>query len=99
MHDFQPPKTRSIAIIPIGTDCTDYAISTANIMRKNNLNTNLALDGKVNKRMQNALAANASHIIFIGSDEMTKKTYMLKDLDAGSEDEVELDKLLELLKN
>ena len=99
MHDFQPPKTRSIAIIPIGADCTDDAISTANIMRRNNLNTNLALDGKVNKLMQNALAANASHIIFIGSDEMTKKTYMLKDLDAGSEDEVELDKLLELLKN
>lgn len=99
MHDFQPPKTRSIAIIPIGTDCTDYAINTANIMRKNNLNTNLSLDGKVNKRMQNALAANASHVIFIGLDEMAKQTYKLKDLDAGSETEVKLDKMLELLKN
>jgi histidyl-tRNA synthetase len=99
MHDFQPPKTRSIAIIPIGTDCTDCAINTANIMRKNNLNTNLSLDGKVNKRMQNALAANASHVIFIGLDEMAKQTYKLKDLDAGSETEVKLDKLLELLKN
>lgn len=99
MHDFQPPKTRHITIIPIGADCTDYAISTANIMRKNNLNTDLALEGKVNKRMQNALAANASHIIFIGSDEMAKQTYKLKNLDAGSETELALTELLELLKN
>ena len=99
MNDFQPSKARPITIIPIGSDCMDYAISTANIMRKNNINTNLSLDGKVNKNMQNAITANASHIIFIGLDEMQKQTYKIKDLDAKIENEVTLDKLIELLKN
>lgn len=98
MNNFQPITARPIAIIPIGEECTDYALKTADFMRKANIHTQLELAGKVNKRIQNALAKNASFVIFIGAEELKTQTYKLKNLDTGKEIEVTNDNLLESLE-
>lgn len=99
MHDFKPEKNRPAVIIPIGPECIDYAIEVTDLLRKANIQTHLELEGKIAKRMQSALAANANFAIFIGFAEMSKNTYKLKDLDTGSEKEVSRTKLIELLQN
>ena len=99
MSDFKPEKNRPAVIIPIGSECTDYAIEITDLLRKANIETHLELEGKPDKRMQTALAANANFTVFIGSEEMNKNTYKLKDLDAGSEKEVSCAELIELLQN
>ena len=99
MHDdFKPKKNRPVVIIPIGLECIDYAIEVTDLLRKANIHTRLELEGKIAKRMQSALTANANFAIFIGFTEMSKNTYKLKDLDTGSEKEVSRTKLIELLQ-
>ncbi len=98
MNDFKIPIDRPVIVIALDQNCIDYAIDITNSMRKNNLNIRLKLSGKVSKHMQNALAENASHIIFIGPDEVSKKIYKLKNLDTKSEIELSSQELLNLLK-
>ncbi|MDG1436970.1 MAG: histidine--tRNA ligase [Rickettsiaceae bacterium] len=94
MNDTQSPVNRPVFIIPIGDECKDYAITTACNLRKNNITTQVELEGKVNKRMQNAIAKNANFVIFIGSEELENKSYKLKNLDVSNEIEVTYNELL-----
>lgn len=99
MSEISPEKTRPIFIIPIGDECTNYAVKTAQVLRKNSLLTQLELDGKVGKRMQNALARGAKFVLFIGQDEVSSESYKLKDLDANTERSVTQEQLIQILQS
>jgi len=93
MGDFTPEKKRSIVIMPIGNECFDYAINIAKELRDKNIITTISADGKIGKRMQNALNDNAKYAIFIGSEEGARNVCKLKDLDQNSEQEIAISEL------
>ncbi len=98
MKNFIVEKTRPSVIIPIGNECISYAIELADNLRKNNVKIQTEFNGKIAKRMQNALSANAKFVIFVGSSEMSRGGVKLKNLDAKTEKEVTAQKLLEFLQ-
>jgi histidyl-tRNA synthetase len=100
LGDFAPEKKRPTIIIPIGDECFEYAINIAKQLRDSGIMTTISSDGKIGKRMQNALSNNAKYTIFIGSEEQEKSICKLKDLDNNSEQEVAILELSEIiLKN
>ena len=98
MRSFKVDPNRPTIIIPIGDECTDYAIKAANLLRQSNIKTNIEFNGKIGKRMQIAASLNAKFVIFIGLEEMNNNKYKLKNMDAGTEQEVEQDQLLNALQ-
>jgi len=86
--------------MPIGTECFDYAINIAKTLRDKNIITIISADGKIGKRMQNALNDNAKYAIFIGAEEGARSVCKLKDLDQNSEQEIAISELAKtILKN
>ena len=97
MGDFKPEKKRSTVIMPIGNECLNYAINIAKQLRSKNIITTISADGKIGKRMQNALNDNAQYAIFIGSEEEAKNVCKLKDLDQNSEQEITISELANII--
>lgn len=97
MKKYSLEKKRPNVIIPIGKECISYAIELTDNLRKNNVKIQTEFDGKIAKRIQKAIAVNAKFVIFIGSEEMNRDVVKLKDLDTEIEQEVSIQKLLELL--
>lgn len=97
MGNFTPEKIRPTIIMPIGDECFDYCINLTEQLRNKNITTILSSNGKIGKRMQNALNNNAKYVIFIGSNEQEKGVCKLKDLDQNSEEEVEISKLADII--
>ncbi|RTK92231.1 MAG: histidine--tRNA ligase [Rickettsiales bacterium] len=98
LKNFKTPKERSVFIIPLNQNSFDQSIQIAQSLRVNNIATNIEFTGKINKRMQTAINANARYIIFIGDDEIRNNTYKLKDLDSSTEQEVNYENLMSILK-
>lgn len=97
MGNFKPEKPRPTIIMPIGDECFNYCISLAKQLRDKNIVTTISSNGKISKRMQNALSSNAKYIIFIGSAEQEKGICKLKDLDQNSEQEVSSSQLANII--
>ena len=97
MGNFKPEKPRPTIIMPIGDECFNYCISLAKQLRDKNIVTTISSNGKLSKRMQNALSSNAKYIIFIGSAEQEKGICKLKDLDQNSDQEVSSSQLANII--
>jgi histidyl-tRNA synthetase len=94
MRGYAPEAPRSVYIIPVSSECTDYAIDLTNKLRMQNIHTILDLQGKVPKRLQRAVEKNAKFAVFIGSEEMASGKFKLKDLDSKTESELPLEQLI-----
>lgn len=72
-------------IFPMGQDAIPASIKLADDLRQSNIQVLVESDGKVAKRIQQAVSARAKYAIFIGGDEIASGMYKLKDLDTGEE--------------
>ncbi len=96
-----PDVIRPIAIIPVGDAAVQPATKLAYELRNQRISIELAFKGNVGKRMKRANKLNARAAILIGEDELAKNACMLRDLDAGTQEEIQisdLGKALEQLK-
>ena len=98
MCKFSLEQERPIYIIPIGNECLDYSILLINQLRKINISAIIEFDGKIGKRLQAAVSANAKYVIFIGTQELNTNSYKLKDLDTGVEQTVTIAEMLKVVK-
>ncbi len=85
-------------IFPMGQDAILASIKLADGLRQNNIQVLVESDGKVAKRIQQAVSAKAKYAIFIGGDEIASGMYKLKDLDTGEEKSVSLSAIQEQLR-
>jgi histidyl-tRNA synthetase len=93
-----PVKTaRPVALIPIGNAAEKEAMQSANWLRKEGYHVELAYKGNLSNRMKKANKANACVAIIFGDSELAKKVVMLKDLDAGTQQELSLQVLMPAL--
>ena len=98
MCKFSLEQERLVYIIPIGNECLDYSILLINQLRKINISAIIEFDGKIGKRLQAAVSANAKYVIFIGTQELNTNSYKLKDLDTGVEQTVTIAEMLKVVK-
>jgi histidyl-tRNA synthetase len=85
MKEFEIKAPRPYVIIPIGDENFEHSLVVASKLRSEGKTVLLEHKGKIGKRMQNADKASASHVIFIGSEEVANGAYKIKDMDSGNE--------------
>lgn len=78
-------------ILPIGEECAGAAFKLADDLRRRKIPALVEISGKMSKRMQRAVSANALNVIFIGEEELKSGNCKLKKLDSGEELSVKLD--------
>jgi histidyl-tRNA synthetase len=98
MREYNVSTLRPVFIIPIGDESLDSCLILADLLRQNNIQTQLYAKGKIDKRLQHALNAGARYVIFIGTEEIANGKYKLKDLDKREEILVTSDEIIELIK-
>lgn len=82
-----------VAVIPMGDAAQQAAQGIALDVRRAGLAADLGYRGNFKKRMKRANAANASHAIILGDEELGNKTVAIKDLKTGEQTTVARDAL------
>jgi histidyl-tRNA synthetase len=87
-------------VINIGDENLDHSILLTQELRTSGINVILEHLGKVGKRMQNADRYNARVVIFVGSEEVQRGLYKVRDMDSGNEDYLSTDQIISrIMKN
>ena len=83
--------------MPIGEEAEREALILADQIRQAGLAADLGYSGNIGKRMKRANKLNARVAVILGEDELAKRVASVRDLDSGKQDEVPLDRLIDLL--
>ncbi|MGD9510070.1 MAG: histidine--tRNA ligase [Geminicoccaceae bacterium] len=84
-----PPATaRPVAIVPIGPEAEKQVSVLAHDLRRAGVTVDLAFKGKPGQRMKRADRLGARWAVSIGPDELARGVVKLRDLDAGTEEEL-----------
>mgnify|MGYP001810492795 CR=1 FL=1 len=89
--DGLPDPERPVSIVPMGDSLP--ALVLADRLRAAGLSVDLGFSGNMKKRMARAVKAGARFAVILGEDEMARGAVTLRDLDAGSQEEVPLAEL------
>lgn len=92
-----PAASRPIAIVPVGDTAEKAAAKLAFDLRKSGFEIEMAFKGNVGKRMKRANKLGSRAAILLGEDELAKNVCTVKDLDAGTQEEVSLSALADRL--
>lgn len=96
VSSIQGETNRPIILMPIGDNNINPAIKIMNRLRSENKIALTEYKGKVTKRMNNANKAEASHVIFVGDEEVAQQKYKVKDMDSGNESLYSLEEIISL---
>ncbi len=92
---FAKEQTPSVLIIPINT--LEQSIKIAKELRKENINTDIAIEKKLSKSLDYANKENIPFIIIIGKEELKNKKLKLKDMESGKEQSLTLEQIKKAL--
>lgn len=93
--DYQVQDTLDAYII---SDDLKAAIKLADILRDKNKKADFShTKGKFGKQIERASKMGASHVIILGSDELEKSVYTVKNLESGEQKTCDLDTLLTII--
>ncbi len=88
-----------VLIIPMD-GCLDRAIETARKIRDNDINTQVYLEeAKIGKKFNYADKLGIPYVIIIGTEEIKRDTYTMKNMKTGEQVEINFEELLNRLKN
>lgn len=91
MLEETPATARPVAVVPVGGEVADMALTLAHRLRKAGHVVEHGYTGNLGKRMKRADKLGARAAIIVGGDELARGVVQLRDLDSGSQDEVPLD--------
>jgi histidyl-tRNA synthetase len=97
LADRRIEPARPIAVIPVTREMEQSALVLANNLRRDGFVIELAYRGNLSRRMKRASRLNARAAVIMGPDEAAKGAATLRDFDSGTQAEVPLDTLAELL--
>jgi len=95
--NFSPKKIRPVSVVPIGDLAEDAVLPIVSKLRQNGFPVDLGYRGNLSKRMKRANALNSSFAVILGEDEISKGTAIIRNLDTGDQQEVEIISLCKLL--
>lgn len=88
---------RPIALVPIGDDGEKRALALAQELRRAGFTVDLAYSGNLQKRMRRADKIMARAAVILGEDELKRGQAAVRDLDAGTQEDVPLTALKDRL--
>nr|WP_194298876.1 histidine--tRNA ligase [Acetobacter peroxydans] len=83
-----PQAPRSVVIVPVGTPDEQALCGILQALRGQGVRTEIGYKGALRKRMERAAKQNASHVLFVGEDELARGLFRVKDMESGQECEV-----------
>jgi histidyl-tRNA synthetase len=86
-----------LAVIPADEVGEKAALLAAHELRQHGLRTELLLSGKLAKRFQKADKMKATHALVIGQNEVSAQKIAVKDLKAGTQEDLSLEELIQRL--
>ncbi|WP_339077443.1 histidine--tRNA ligase [Acetobacter sp. AC2005] len=89
-----PAAPRSVVLVPVGTPDESAVVQILQGLRRQGVRTEIGYKGSLRKRMERAGKQNASHVLFLGEDELAKGLFRVKNMETGAEQEVSRDTLL-----
>ncbi len=98
MGEVKDPS-RPVVIVPVSNDVVDDALKITNRLRKAGICTELGFSGNMSKRMKKADKLKACAAIIVGADELANGQVVLRDLDTGNQENIELNDLEKVIAN
>lgn len=83
-----PAAPRSIVVVPMGEEAYTAGISIIQTLRNAGIRVETSFRGNMKRRLERANKINATHVIIIGSDEITRGIVQVKNMDNGKQTEV-----------
>ena len=87
-------KRKSVSIIPVGIENNILCINLADELRNKNISIDMAYSGNLKKRLKQANKISADYAIIIGDEEIQNNNAIIRNLETGSQEYIELDKLV-----
>lgn len=85
----------TVLVIPMSEDVMKYSIDIVNLLRENNISSQVYLEsGKVKKKFSYADNQNIKTAIIIGEDEKNNKKVSVRDFISGNQDLIDIDELI-----
>ncbi|MDF7674908.1 histidine--tRNA ligase [Acetobacteraceae bacterium ESL0709] len=91
-------EREGIVLLPLGDEALREAVSLTHQLRQAGFVTALEVKGAMKKRMDRALQSGATHVIFIGDEDLGRRVVQLRDLRQREQVEVPMAQLVETLK-
>ncbi|MCP1241232.1 histidine--tRNA ligase [Acetobacter lambici] len=89
-----PQAPRSVVLIPVGSPDEKAVCQILQALRQQGVRTEIGYKGSLRKRMERAGKQNASHVLFLGEDELARGVFRVKSMETGQESEVATQALL-----
>jgi len=93
-----PSLDRPISVIPVSGNLVFKAMKLAHQLRQEGFNIDLGYSGNLKKRMKRANKVNSYTSIIIGEDELSRNKCLIRDMDSGEQNEVDLGNLEQYLR-
>ena len=87
-------KIKKISIIPIGIENNILCINLAYELRNKNISIDMGYTGNLKKRLKQANKISSDYAVIIGDEEVQKNNAIIRNLETGSQENIELDKLV-----
>ena len=87
-------KKKSVSMIPVGLENNILCINLADELRNKNISIDMAYSGNLKKRLKQANKISADYAIIIGDEEIQNNNAIIRNLETGSQEYIELDKLV-----
>ncbi|MCK8787980.1 histidine--tRNA ligase [Roseomonas sp. NAR14] len=92
-----PAAPRPVALVPVGEAAEGPALDLLQSLRRAGVAAEIAYKGNLKKRMERANRIGARAAVILGESELAEGVAQLRDLDAGTQDRVALDALVQRL--
>ena len=87
-------KKKNISIIPVGIENNILCINLADELRNKNISIDMGYSGNLKKRLKQANKISSDYAVIIGDEEVQNNNAIIRNLETGSQDNIELDKLV-----
>lgn len=94
LQEAAPAAPRSVVLVPVGAPADAAVYGLLQGLRGQGIRTEIGYKGSLRKRMERAGKQNASHVVFVGEDELARGVVRVKSMESGQEAEIAHDTLM-----
>lgn len=97
----ESPKTHGsgIAVLPLGREATLKGAEIAQRLRDHGMAVSIETRGAMKKRMDRIVKSGATHVVFVGDEELARGVVQLRDLSTREQSDVSVVDLVTVLRN
>lgn len=93
------PSTPTCAVIPADAESEDACFALLQNLRKNNISADMSYSGNMSKRLKKADQTGTLYALILGSEELSKNSALLKNLESGDSKLVPINSVIKHLQS